>query len=190
MRDDVIRKFRRQAPTILLIISLRCLLLKLHSCLRRGHDETRLLAPNSSTLAVSFRTILQLDAVRQPAQCASFTGIQSRRHRSSKQARLYGGTVGVSSRGDLVGKDDFRAQATQAFENIKTVLAAAGTTPDRIVRLNYYVVGLDDDKLKVLREVRDRYVNTKQPPASTLVGVVRLARPEFQIEIEAVATMP
>jgi 2-iminobutanoate/2-iminopropanoate deaminase len=100
------------------------------------------------------------------------------------------GQVGVSSRGDLVGKDDFRAQATQAFENIKTVLAAAGTTPDRIVRLNYYVVGLDDDKLKVLREVRDRYVNTKQPPASTLVGVVRLARPEFQIEIEAVATMP
>ena len=100
------------------------------------------------------------------------------------------GQVGVNSKGDLVSKDDFRAQATQAFENIKTVLAAAGTTPDRLVRLNYYVVGLDDDKLKILREVRDRFVNTKQPPASTLVRVVGLARPEFQIEIEAVATVP
>jgi 2-iminobutanoate/2-iminopropanoate deaminase len=100
------------------------------------------------------------------------------------------GQVGVSSRGELVGKDDFRAQATQAFENIKSVLAAAGSSPDRLVRLNYYVVGLDDEKLKVLREVRDRYVNTKQPPASTLVAVVRLARADFQIEIEAVATVP
>lgn len=100
------------------------------------------------------------------------------------------GQVGMNSRGELVGKDDFRAQATQAFENIKSVLAAAGSSPDRLVRLNYYVVGLDDDKLKVLREVRDRYINTKQPPASTLVAVVRLARADFQIEIEAVATVP
>ena len=100
------------------------------------------------------------------------------------------GQVGMNSHGDLVGKDDFRAQAIQAFENIKAVLAAAGTTPDHLVRLNYYVVGLDDEKLKVLREVRDRDVNTKEPSASTLVVVVRLARPEFQIEIEAVATMP
>jgi enamine deaminase RidA (YjgF/YER057c/UK114 family) len=69
-------------------------------------------------------------------------------------------------------------------------LAAAGTTRDHLVRLNYYVAGLDDDKLKILREVRDKYVNTKEPPASTLVAVVRLARPEFQIEIEAVAAMP
>jgi enamine deaminase RidA (YjgF/YER057c/UK114 family) len=100
------------------------------------------------------------------------------------------GQVAINSHGDLVGKDDFRAQASQAFENIKAVLAAAGTTPDHLVRLNYYLVGLDDDKLKVLREVRDRYVNTKEPPASTLIAVVHLARPEFQIEIEAVATMP
>jgi 2-iminobutanoate/2-iminopropanoate deaminase len=100
------------------------------------------------------------------------------------------GQVGLNSKGELVGKDDFRAQATQAFENIKAVLAAAGTTPDHLIRLNYYVAGLDDDKLKILREVRDKYVNTKEPPASTLVAVVRLARPEFQIEIEAVAAMP
>ena len=90
----------------------------------------------------------------------------------------------------MVGKDDFRAQATQAFENLKAVLAAAGTSADRLIRLNYYVVGLDDEKLKTLREVRNKYINTKQPPASTLIGVQRLARDGFQIEVEAIALVP
>jgi enamine deaminase RidA (YjgF/YER057c/UK114 family) len=39
-------------------------------------------------------------------------------------------------------------------------------------------------------EVRDRYVNTAAPPASTAVQVVRLARPEALFEVEAVATLP
>jgi 2-iminobutanoate/2-iminopropanoate deaminase len=94
------------------------------------------------------------------------------------------GQVGLNSKGELVGKDDFRAQATQAFENIKAVLAAAGTTPDHLVRLNYYVAGLDDDKLKILREVRDKYVNTKEPPASTLVAVVRWHARSFRSRLK------
>ena len=100
------------------------------------------------------------------------------------------GQVGLDAKGQLVGKDDFRAQATQAFENLKAVLAGAGTNADHLVRLNYYVVGLDDEKLKTLREVRNKYINTKQPPASTLIGVQRLAREGFQIEVEAVALVP
>jgi enamine deaminase RidA (YjgF/YER057c/UK114 family) len=100
------------------------------------------------------------------------------------------GQVGLDPKGELVGKDDFRAQATQAFENLKAVLAAAGTSADRLIRLNYYVVGLDDEKLKTLREVRNKYINTKQPPASTLIGVQRLARDGFQIEVEAIALVP
>ncbi|WP_371126138.1 RidA family protein [Bradyrhizobium sp.] len=37
--------------------------------------------------------------------------------------------------------------------------------------------------------MRDRYVNTKTPPASTLVVVTRLARPGWLIEIEAIAAL-
>lgn len=100
------------------------------------------------------------------------------------------GQVAMNAHGDLVGKEDFRAQVTQAFENIKSALNAAGTTPAHLIKLNYFVVGLDPDKLKIIREVRDRYINTAEPPASTLVGVVHLFREGFEIEIEGVAAMP
>jgi 2-iminobutanoate/2-iminopropanoate deaminase len=100
------------------------------------------------------------------------------------------GQVALNAHGDLVGKDDFRAQVTQAFENIKLALRAAGTTAAHLVKLNYFVVGLDPDKLKIIREVRDQYVNTAEPPASTLVGVVHLFREGFEIEVEGVAVIP
>jgi 2-iminobutanoate/2-iminopropanoate deaminase len=100
------------------------------------------------------------------------------------------GQVALNTHGDLVGKDDFRAQVTQVFENIKLALSAAGTTPAHLIKLNYFVVGLDPDKLKIIREVRDRYVNTAEPPASTLVGVAHLFREGFDIEIEGVAVIP
>jgi enamine deaminase RidA (YjgF/YER057c/UK114 family) len=41
----------------------------------------------------------------------------------------------------------------------------------------------------VAREVRDKYVNTANPPVSTFVVVKRLARPEWLIEVEAVAVV-
>lgn len=100
------------------------------------------------------------------------------------------GQVAMNAHGDLVGREDFRAQVTQVFENIKLALNAAGTTPAHLIKLNYFVVGLDPDKLKIVREVRDRYINTAEPPASTLVGVVHLFREGFEIEIEGVAVMP
>jgi len=40
-----------------------------------------------------------------------------------------------------------------------------------------------------MRAIRNRYVNTAKPPASTLVVVSRLASPGWLIEIEAVAAL-
>lgn len=100
------------------------------------------------------------------------------------------GQVALNKQGELVGKDDFRAQAMQAFDNLKSALAAAGTTPSHIVKLNYYVVGLDGEKLKILREIRGRYLDEQHLPASTLAGVQALFRPDVLIEIEATATLP
>jgi hypothetical protein len=39
-------------------------------------------------------------------------------------------------------------------------------------------------------EVRDKYVNTKSPPASTAIQIGRLAREGALFEIEAVAVVP
>lgn len=98
------------------------------------------------------------------------------------------GQVALNTSGQLVGQGDFAAQAEQVFENLKAALAAAGADFSHVVKLNIYL--LDRANLPVLSQVRDRYVNTQSPPASTLVQVSSLARPDFLLEIEAVASLP
>jgi len=97
------------------------------------------------------------------------------------------GQVALDQSGSIVGEGDFRAQAQQVFTNIQAALSAAGATFADVVKLNIYI--LDIKQLPVLREVRDTFVNTAQPPASTLVEVRSLARDEFLIEIEAIASV-
>jgi enamine deaminase RidA (YjgF/YER057c/UK114 family) len=97
------------------------------------------------------------------------------------------GQVPLDSTGAVVGGTDVRAQAVQVFENLRRALAAGGATFRDVVKLNYYV--LDASQLAAIREVRDRYVNTAAPPASTLVEVRRLFRPDVSLEVEAVAVV-
>jgi enamine deaminase RidA (YjgF/YER057c/UK114 family) len=98
------------------------------------------------------------------------------------------GQVALDTSRNLVGRGDFRAQAQQVFENLKAALAAAGADFRHVVKLNMYVV--DRAHLPLLREVRDLYVNTQAPPASTTVEVRSLFREEFLLEIEAIASLP
>lgn len=98
------------------------------------------------------------------------------------------GQVAMDQNGNLVGKGDLRAQAEQVYKNLKLALEAAGTDFSRVVKLNTYVV--DISQIAMLREVRDQYVNTAQPPASTAVQVTALFQPDYLIEIEAVAIIP
>jgi len=83
---------------------------------------------------------------------------------------------------------DFRAQATQCFENLKAALAAAGATFEHVVKITAFFV--DIANLPVFFEVRDRYVNTQAPPASTAVQIVKLAREDALFEVEAIAVVP
>lgn len=98
------------------------------------------------------------------------------------------GQVALDSTGRLVGPGDVRTQAVQVFENLRRALAAAGATFGDVVKLNYYVV--DAAQVPAVREVRDRYINTAAPPASTLVEVRRLFRDDVLLEVEATAVVP
>jgi len=98
------------------------------------------------------------------------------------------GQVSMDRSGKLVGEGDMRAQAQQTFENLKAVLEASGAKFENVVKLNYYV--LDVAQLPAVREVRDKFVNAANPPASTAVEVKRLFREGFLIEVEAVAALP
>jgi len=100
------------------------------------------------------------------------------------------GQVGLDKQGEMVGQGDLRAQAIQAFANLRSALAAAGAKPGDVVKLNYYVVGLNHGKLLMLRDVRDQFIDKAHPPASTLAGVQMLFREDALIEIEAVAVIP
>jgi reactive intermediate/imine deaminase len=97
------------------------------------------------------------------------------------------GQVALDESGTLVGKGVFRTQAKQVFENLRAVVEAAGGCFRDIVKLNVYVVDLA--RLQDYREVRDLYVDAANPPASTLVQVAALFRPDFLIEVEAVAVL-
>lgn len=96
------------------------------------------------------------------------------------------GQLGLKPDGSIAG--DFRAQVTQAFENLKTALASVGATFSDVVKLNNYLIDIGTN-LAIYREVRDKYVNTAQPPASTTVGVPALARPDALFEAEAVVLL-
>jgi 2-iminobutanoate/2-iminopropanoate deaminase len=98
------------------------------------------------------------------------------------------GQVGLNSKGEI--SSDFAAQTKQAFANLKTALTAAGATPADLVKVNYYVVGLNHDKLAALRLARDSVIDKQRPPASTLAGVQSLFRDDVQIEIDAEAVIP
>jgi enamine deaminase RidA (YjgF/YER057c/UK114 family) len=98
------------------------------------------------------------------------------------------GQLGLDPQGKLVGAPgDFRAQVTQAFENLKIALAAVGAGFGDVVKLNNYLT--DMSHLPIFREVRDRYLNVSAPPASTTVQISKFALEGALFEIEAVVML-
>lgn len=98
------------------------------------------------------------------------------------------GQTGVDASGKTA--QGFRAQAVQAFDNIKTALASVGGTMDHIVRLTTYMTDLEQNA-DTYRDVRTSFFTNKSAlPASTLLQITRLANPAFLIEVEATAILP
>ena len=99
------------------------------------------------------------------------------------------GQLGIGMDNQLVGgAGDFRAQAFKAFQNLELALAAAGAGFKDVVKINNYLT--DMSHIGIFREVRDEFVNTAAPPASTTVAISQLARPGALFEIEAIAVLP
>jgi enamine deaminase RidA (YjgF/YER057c/UK114 family) len=95
---------------------------------------------------------------------------------------LCSGQLGISA--DDQVPEDVEAQAILCFEAIGACLAEAGMSFADVVRINAYVT--DRAHMAAYMAVRDRYV-MQPPPASTLVIVSGFTRPEFKVEVEAIA---
>lgn len=100
---------------------------------------------------------------------------------------IMSGQVGLDQDGKLAGKGNLTSQTEQVFTNIKNIVEAAGGSMNDLVELNYYL--MDVSQVQLVRSIRDKFVNTKQPPASTLVQVSKLFRDDILIEIKATAVI-
>jgi enamine deaminase RidA (YjgF/YER057c/UK114 family) len=96
------------------------------------------------------------------------------------------GQAAMSSEGMPLHAGDMRAQITLALDNLETVLKEAGINWSNVVRLNYYTTDVDSF-FKEYEVAASRLMEAGCRPASTMLGVVRLAYPELLIEIEATA---
>jgi len=95
------------------------------------------------------------------------------------------GQVPLDQNNQLVGAGDFVAQARQTFENVRLALDSVGLTFDHVVKVHMFLT--DMSNLVMLRDVRDQFVNTAQPPASTTVQVAALFRPDVLFELDVIA---
>jgi 2-iminobutanoate/2-iminopropanoate deaminase len=98
---------------------------------------------------------------------------------------LTAGTPGMAPDGTT--PEGIAAQAEQAWKNIVAMLEQAGMTVNDLVKVTHYLVRSEDIKPYV--EVRKRFLGDARP-ASMLLVVPALVRPEFLVEIEACAARP
>ncbi len=101
---------------------------------------------------------------------------------AGKRLVLCSGQLGIGP--DDTVPDDAGTQAELCFANIAAILAEAGMTLNHIVRINAYVT--DRIHLRPYMDLRDQLFSDPAP-ASTLMIVSGFARPEFKVEIEAIA---
>lgn len=122
-----------------------------------------------------------------PAEIAPANGYTHVVEVSNSKMVFISGQIALDTDGNLVGKDNMQAQAEQVFRNLQAALAAVGADFSHVVKFTYFVT--DISQIAAVRTVRDQYINTTQPPASSAVEVRKLFRDDLLIEIEAVAAL-
>lgn len=101
---------------------------------------------------------------------------------------LISGQVSLDVEGKIVGEDNVEQQTEQVFKNIQAIVENSGGTMNDLVKITIYL--RDVSNIVKFREVRNKYINVNNPPASTLVEISKLARDEFLLEVEATAVIP
>ncbi len=103
---------------------------------------------------------------------------------SSAGSRMLHTSGIVATRSDGTTPESLAEQATVVWHSIGEICAAAGMSLVDVVSYTTYVV--DGEDLAVVMAARDVAL-AGHKPASTLIAVPRLARPEWRMEITAVA---
>lgn len=131
------------------------------------------------------RESINPDALFQSLESGFSQGVVA----SGRRTLYVSGQVAWDSQKRLVGGADLEAQAKQAFENLKAVLAAAGATLANVVSVRIYIVDYRPEKAAAIGGVFTSTFTGEVKPASTWVGVQALADPSLLIEVEATAVL-
>ena len=108
--------------------------------------------------------------------------------RDVKNLVMISGQTATNVNGDVVGVGDIEKQLEQVFKNLKANLETVGASFKDVIKVTIYILDIDGG-MEALGRVRKKYFGTEKPWASTLVEIKRLARPEFLVEIEAIAAV-
>jgi enamine deaminase RidA (YjgF/YER057c/UK114 family) len=100
-----------------------------------------------------------------------------------------GGQDAVDADGNIVGIGDLAAQTEQTLRNLRTALEAAGARPEHVVKWNVLILEGQDFTTGYAAFQRV-WGNPAEPPVITAAVVKGLARPEFLVEIDAIAVVP
>src|SRR5687768_7414268 len=100
-----------------------------------------------------------------------------------------GGQNATNVEGQVVGKGDIKAQATQAMSNLKIALKAGGASLSNVIKWNIYIVQGQDAKV-AFQALQEDLKTMPHPPIVTGVYVAALAQPDFLLEMEAIAVVP
>jgi enamine deaminase RidA (YjgF/YER057c/UK114 family) len=100
------------------------------------------------------------------------------------------GQISEDEHGNFIGAGDFAAQTARVFQNLQDILTHLGASQSDVVKINYYIVGIAAERLNIVRAARNAMFNLDPKPASTLIGVANLFKPEAQIEVEMVVRAP
>ena len=96
------------------------------------------------------------------------------------------GIVSVDRDGNPLGVGDAAEQTRVILENMKALLAMNGATFEDVVKVVVYLRNIEDREK--INPVRQRYFGEARP-ASTLVEINKLVRPEYLVEIDAIAVL-
>jgi enamine deaminase RidA (YjgF/YER057c/UK114 family) len=102
------------------------------------------------------------------------------------------GQVAVDKAGASVGVGDVAAQTTQVFANIGDILKDLGSDFEQVVQLTTYLTSADS--IPAFMSARSALFPKLFPggryPPNTLLVIDRLVKPEFLIEVAAIARVP
>ena len=102
----------------------------------------------------------------------------------SAKVMFIAGQVGIDVDGNVPA--DFSAQADLAWRNLMAILEFNGMRMKDVVKITHFLT--DASQIPAYNEVRSKYLGEERP-ASTLLIVAGLARPDLLVEVEMVAAI-